>query len=217
MTAVATINGKPLLTPKKQPVAVPTQALANAIAAEWQAGKKYSPAHMPLTSITYTAIDQVAPQQALIVESLMTYVDTDALSYRATSSERLATSQLGQWNPVLDRLGQRFDIKWQVTSGVMPIDQSPELHKIVQKRLASLDAMQLAAACVLASSLSSLALTLAVLERHMTAEEAFRLSRLEEDFQAEQWGHDDEAEARAARLQQEIIAAGRFLDLLEAS
>ena len=208
------INGKSLLTPKKNTFAVPTQALADAINTEWQAHGKYVAGKMPLTALAYTAIDQIAPQKALIIESLLTYVDTDTLSYRATSSEKLATQQLEQWAPVLDKLGALLGTDWEVTSGVMPVDQSPELHKAIEKRLNTLDAMSLAALCVLASGYSSIALMLAVLEKHVDASEAFRLSRLEEESQAERWGRDSESDARAERLKAEVVAAGEFLRLL---
>ena len=207
----------PLLTPGKKPLAVPAKALADAICDEWQANGKYVPSKMVLTSLAYTAIDQIAPQKALIVESLMTYIDTDALSYRATSSEKLATQQLEQWQPVLEWVGKKLGASWEVTEGVMPLDQAPALHSAVSKRLNALDAMRLSASCLLASGFSSLALMLAVLERHIDGAEGFRLSRLEEESQAETWGRDEEADARAARLREEILAASRFLDLLDAA
>ena len=209
-----TAGDAPLLTPGKKPLSVPTKALADAISAEWKAHGKYVPGKMPLTSLAYTAIDQIAQQKPLIVESLMVYIDTDALSYRATSSEKLATQQLEQWNPVLKWVGDLLGAKWEVTSGVMPIDQSPALYKAMEKRLKALDAMPLAACCMFASGFSSLALMLATLEKHVDAAEAFRLSRLEEESQAETWGRDAEADSRAARLKEEILSAAEFLRLL---
>lgn len=211
------IHEKLLLTPKKNPLAVPSKALADAIILEWKAQGKYVPGKMPLTSLAYTAIDQIAQQKPLIIESLLTYVDTDALSYRATSSEQLATQQLEQWTPLLKKVGTLLGAHWEVTSGVMPVDQSASLHKAIETWLSALDPMPLAAACVLSSGLSSLALTIAVAEKHIDANEAFRLSRLEEESQAERWGRDSEADARAQKLKEEIIAAGEFLRLLEAA
>jgi chaperone required for assembly of F1-ATPase len=208
-------QGKALLTPAKTPLRLPTKALADAICAEWQAQGKYSISAMPLTSLAYTALDQIAGKEALIVEALLVYIDTDTLSYRATSSEKLAAAQNAQWNPVLAWAGKTFGAIWAVTTGVMPLEQSPELHKAIQKRLQSLDAMRLSVCCVLASGYSSLVLALAVLENHLDAGGAFTLSRLEEESQAERWGRDAEADARAKRLQAEIVAAGRFLGLLE--
>lgn len=210
-------QGKPLQTPGKQPFAVPTKALAEAIASEWVATQKFNPVKMPLTTIAYTAIDRVGAQQDNIVEVLLVYVDTDTLSYRSGGSETLASRQEAEWNPVLAWADKAFGATWATTKGVMPIDQPPELHAAVGKKLSALDAMQLSALCILSSGYSSLALALAVVEKHLDAAEAFRLSRLEEESQAEQWGRDAEADQRAERLKEEIVAAGQFLRLLDAA
>jgi chaperone required for assembly of F1-ATPase len=208
------MQGAVMHTPGRQPLVVPTQALAEAIAAEWRANGRYSVAKMPLTSLAYTAIDRIAGQEKAIIEVLLVYLDTDTLSYRASGAEALAKRQKEQWDPILDWVRGRLDAAWEVTSGIMPADQSPKLHKAVGKYLTSLSAMQLAAASMMSSACSSLALTIAVLERHVGAEDAFRLSRLEEDYQAEQWGRDEEAEARAMRVKGDIMETGRFLELL---
>jgi len=209
------VGGKPLFTPEKNPLHVPAKALAEAISAEWQANGKYNAGKMPLTALAYTAIDRIGSQKDAIVEVLMVYIDTDTLSYRAGASEKLAKQQKELWGPILDWAGQTLGVTWAVTSGVMPLDQSPALHKAIEKYLGSLSAMQLSATCVLSSGFSSLVLALAVLEDHLSAEEAFHLSRLEEESQAEAWGRDKEADVRAERLKSEILDAERFLDLLE--
>jgi chaperone required for assembly of F1-ATPase len=206
------INGKPLQTPGRQTLAVPSKAMADAIAAEWGAQAGYSAAKMPLTALAFTAADRITGQKEAIVEVLMVYIDTDTLSYRASVRE-LANRQAARWQPVLDWAGARLDVQWQTTEGVMPIDQPPQVHAAFATYLRSLNDMQLAAAGVLASSLSSLVLMLAVMEGHVSAAQAFELSRLEEDYQAEQWGHDSEAASRANRLKADIAAAARFLDL----
>lgn len=208
---------KPLLTPQKLPMLVPTKALAEAMAEEWRAHGKFAAGKMPLTTLAQTAIDRIEEQRELIVESLLTYVDTDALVYRSNSSQKLQSTQKTQWDPVLEWLAARLGAKWEVTSGVMPVDQSAALHESIRKYLTSLDSMRLAAACMLAASYSSVALAIAVTEKHVTAEKSFQLSRLEEEAQAETWGRDFEADKRAARMQEEIIAAGLFLDLLAAA
>ncbi len=215
MTQTVYINGKTLVTPGKQPLAVPTQALAEAIAAEWQAHKKFNPGKMPLTTLAYTAIDRICGHEAQIIEALLVYVDTDTLSYRASGSEKLYRQQEAQWNPILAWAEKKFGAAWETTTGVMPLEQPPSLHKALQTCLQKMNAMQLSAACLLASGLSSLALALAVLEKHVDAAEAFRLSRLEEDAQAEQWGRDPETQQRARRLREEVLTAERFLGLLE--
>jgi len=209
-------DGAPMQTPGKLPFAVPTQALADAITAEWKEAKgKFSTTKMPLTALAYTAIDRIGNQKEMIVEVLMAYIDTDTLSYRATGSENLAKVQDEQWTPILAWAKKSLGVTWEVTSGVMPLDQPEALHKALSKRLSTLSSMQLSACCLLASGFSSLVLMLAVLEKHISAEKAFHLSRLEEESQAEVWGRDPEADARAERLKAEILATAQFLGLLD--
>jgi chaperone required for assembly of F1-ATPase len=209
-----TVDGKTLMTPGKQALLVPTQALAEAVMAEWSQHGKFSAARMPLTSMAYTALDQIGSQKSLIVESLMAYVDTDTLAYRSSGSDKLAQQQKKQWDPVLDWAGKRIGGKWNVTAGLMPIDQPEALHNAVRAYLNGLDSMRMAVMCFLSASFSSLVLAMAVMEKHMDAEAAFYLSRLEEESQAEAWGRDADADKRAERLKGEIISSARFLDLL---
>ncbi len=201
-------------TPAKNPF-IPNSALIEAVAAEWQSGNKYSPSTMPLTALAYTAIDKITGRKNEIVEVLMVYVDSDTLTYRASGSETLAKVQEEKWGAVLKWAGARFDVSWQTTSGVMPVDQSPLLHKAIERYLQSLSEWQLAAFCVLSSGFSSIVLAIAVCEGYLSTSDAFDLSRLEEEAQAEQWGRDEEAELRAQNMKKEIIDAGKFLHLLK--
>ena len=204
----------PTHTPAKNPFLLPNPAILEAIKVEWASGKKYTPANMPLTALAYTAIDKIAGSKAAIVEVLLVYVDSDTLSYRAMGSESLAKEQEKIWGDVLKWAGNRLDVAWQTTSGVMPVEQSPLLHKTIARYLNSLNEWQLSAFCVLSSLFSSLVLAIAVVEGHLTTAQAFDLSRLEEEFQAENWGRDAEADARAAKMKIEILDAERFLKLL---
>lgn len=207
-------DGKPMSTPAGAAFAVTGAALAEALSAEWRGQKKFSAPAMPLTALSYTAIDRIAGREKDTLEALLVYVDTDTLAYRSDTGGALLERQQRHWDPVLHWIEQTYGVTWSVSGGIMPDDQSPALHAAIEKRLRRLDAFHLAALAVLASCCSSLALALAVLDYHLTGEEAFRLSRLEEDFQAESWGRDDEAELRAQRLKAEIITATHFLRLL---
>lgn len=208
-------NKQTVQTPGKRPLEVPTQALADAIAEEWQARKSFNAAVMPLTSLACTALDRVEDEKDSIIEVLLAYVDTDTLCYRASSSKTLQERQDKEWNPVLAWAGAKFDALWQTTSGVMPLEQPEALHQALRHYLEAQDAMRLSAACVLASLYSSLVLAIAVLEKQLDAERAFFLSRLEETYQAEQWGEDVAASARQSNILEEIKAVARFLRLLE--
>jgi chaperone required for assembly of F1-ATPase len=215
MSFPITIQGKIAQTPAKKPFVVPTKALADAIEKEWAEKKKFSPSGTPLTSLAYTAIDRIAGAEEAIIEALMVYVDTDTLSYRSSSSEALFERQEKEWVPVLTWAGKTFGSIWQTVAGIEPAVQTPEMHKAIHDYFTSLSPMHLSACCVLASAYSSIILAAAVLKKHVTAEEAYQLSILEEVVQAEKWGHDVEADDKRARVKAEIEAVGRFLCLLE--
>lgn len=210
-------QGSPVSTPERRPMLLPTRALAEAVAFEFKQHGKFAAGKMPITTLAQTAIDRIDDQRELIVESLMVYVDTDALAYRAGEAGAVLDRQKRDWDPIIAWFEKRFGATWQTTSGVMPIDQTPELHKAVRAYLAALSTMKLAACCMLSATYSSVLLAVAVTEDYISAEGAFNTSRLEEDIQAEQWGRDPEAERRAQKIKEEIIAAGRFLDLLKAA
>ncbi|MDE3060543.1 MAG: ATPase [Pseudomonadota bacterium] len=207
----------PLRTPAGSALRLPTRALAEAVAEEWQQHGRFSAAKMPLTSLAYTAIDRIEGQKENIAEALLAFLDTDTLSHRASTQEKLFQRQKEQWDPILAWAEKTFGATWQLTQGVMPMDQPPALHDAIRRYLLRMDSMRLAAGCLLASLFSSLALALATLAGQLDTLEAFRLSRLEEDYQAEQWGEDSEAVSRAARLREEAAAVKRFLRLLEAA
>lgn len=215
------IAGKALLTPEKKEMTVSSQALANAIAEEWKnvdpssVIRHPSSATMPLTSLACTAIDRIEPQKDAIIEALMTYVDTDTLSYRSTGSKTLADRQSEQWDPIISWMSKKFGAIWQITTGIMALEQPAEMHDGIRRLLMQKSSAEIAAVSVMASVFSSLVLALAVLEKQLDAARAFALSRLEEESQAEAWGRDEEAEKRAAKMQAEILDAERFLRLLE--
>jgi chaperone required for assembly of F1-ATPase len=207
-------DNKPLTTPGKKSFTVPTQALADAISAEWQNKKSFNAATMPFTMLAFTAIDRIADQRDNIIEVLLAYVDTDTICYRASNPE-LLERQKKQWDPVLVWAGSKFNALWKTVSGVMPLEQPLALHEALREYMNGLDDMALAAASVLASLYSSLVLAIAVVEKRLSATEALTLSRLEESFQAEQWGEDEEATKRQENILKEIKDIANFLRLLE--
>lgn len=205
----------PALTPAKKTFALPTAALTDAIAAEWQGKKQFNAGKMPLTALAYTAIDRVEAQPENALDILLAYVDTDTLCYRSSSSDALKKLQHEQWDPVLVWAGGKFNAIWQTTSGVMPLEQPEALHAAIRNYLSSQDSMRLTACTVLASLYSSLVLAIAVMEKRLNADGAFELSRLEEEYQNEQWGVDPMAAQRVERFKEEVAQASRFLRLLE--
>lgn len=207
------LDGRQLATPLRKPLLLPSETLAEAVADEWRGGKKFSTNNMPLTAMAFSAIDVVQDHQERMVESMLAFADTDLLLYRSEQAELRARQDNG-WNPILTWLQERFDCTVEVTEGVMPVTQPEEMLAAMRQELSSFDAYTMAGFSVLTQTLGSLFLAMSVANNLRTSEEAFALSRIDEDFQTEKWGEDSLALARARNLARDVNAAAKFLALL---
>ena len=209
------LDAKRLLSPAKQPFAVPSRPLAEAIAEEWQAqGPELRPHTMPLMRLASTAIDLVAKKRDDVVAELANFAGTDLLCYRAEQPVALAARQHAVWQPLLDWATLRYDAPLTVTSGIIPVTQSATTLRALAAAVAAYDPMSLTALHAITTTSGSLVIALAVLEGELDAEGAFGASQLDESFQIEQWGEDYEAAERRAALKADIGAAARFVALL---
>ena len=208
------LDARPVRTPLKAPLVLPTRDLAEAIAAEWRAQKvKVDPATMPFTRTANSAIDKVAPQFDAVVEMLAAYGASDLLCYRAEHPPELVERQERSWDPLLGWAATALGVPLVATSGVMHIDQPAEslagLHALVAKQ----SAFQLAAFHDLVAISGSLILALAVTHHRLSAEDAWQLSRVDEDWQISLWGADEEAAQMAALKRAAFLQADRFYGL----
>lgn len=208
------LDDKPLRTPGKRALILPTRALARAIAGEWDAQTDIiDPNAMPLTRAANSAIEKVTPQLHDVASMLGEYGGTDLLSYRAESPEELLRAQAGGWDPLIDWAATELRAPLRITHGVVPVDQDPAVLLKLQAELASLDPFSLTALHDLVTLPGSLILGLAVLCGRIDAETAWHLSRIDEEFQASRWGRDDEADQAAEGRLTAMRNAERFLNL----
>jgi chaperone required for assembly of F1-ATPase len=211
------LDGRPMRTPAKHELIVPSAALAEAIAAEWDAQQdEIRPATMPLTRLAATAIDRTRTQRELVVAEAANYAGTDLVCYRAEHPPALIARQHAEWQPLIDWAMQRYDAALAVTSGVVPQPQSPAALKAFAAAVAAQDDFRLTALHTMTTACGSLVIALALMERRLDAASAFAVSQLDETFQIEAWGEDAEAAARRQSLAEDIEAAARFVRLLDA-
>ena len=209
------LDGKPMRTPGKNALIVPSEALAAAIAAEWAAQhEEIHPATMPLTRLAATAIDRTAAQRDLIVAETANYADTDLVCYRADHPPALAARQHAVWQTLIDWAAGRYDAALTVTSGIVPARQPPATLKSFAAVVAAQDEFHLTALHVLTAACGSLVIALALFEGRLDAEAAFAASQLDETFQIEAWGEDGEAATRRRNIAADIEAAAQFIALL---
>ena len=212
------LDGRPLRSPAKQVLLLPSADLAAAIAAEWGAqGEEIEPAAMPLTRLASTARDRMPAARAAMIAEVAGYLGTDMLCYRAASPIELIERQRDGWQPLLDWAEEVYGTRFVVTTSVLPVAQ-PEaavqgLHAVVE----GLEDWPLTGVHAATTTLGSVILALALWQGRVDAETVWRLSLLEELFEQERWGRDQEAERRQEVLRRDIEAAARFLASLSES
>lgn len=209
------LDGKPAKTRGGHPLSAPTQALAAAIAEEWDAqGERINLAAMPLTKHASTAIDLVEKDGAQWRGAILVYVVADLLCYRAEAPEALAEQQAQAWDPVLDWARETLGVGLVATRGVSHIGQPAIAVRAAETALMDADAHTLVGLRTAADTTGSAIIALALWKQVFTPKQLFAASRIDEDFQAERWGVDEEAAARTQSLRAEFMAASRYLDLL---
>jgi chaperone required for assembly of F1-ATPase len=207
------LDGRRVKTPAKAPLVLPTKTMAQAAAAEWDAQTgTVKPDTMPVTRAANSALDKVTPQFAEVVAMLAAYGGTDLLCYRAAHPAALVARQTA-WDTWLDWAAERYHARLAVTTGVVPVGQAKTALDALRAPLAAMTPFELTAAHDLIALTGSLVLGLAVTEGRLTVDDAWRLSRIDEDFQAEHWGVDEEAAAFAAARLAALQQAGRFWGL----
>lgn len=208
------LDGKPVRTPGRRPLVLPTQRLADAVAGEWNAqGEKIRPATMPLTRLANTVIDGIAGAEQQVRDDIAAFAGSDLLCYRADHPDRLVEAQNARWNPVLAWAEGELGAAFTVASGVMHVRQPEAVLEAVRRALAGRDAWALAGLHVITTLTGSALLALAHACGHIDAEDAWAAAHVDEDWQISQWGEDAEAATRRARRREELEAAVRLLAL----
>jgi len=209
------LDGKPVKTPARAALTLPTPELAEMVAAEWRAqGEEIDPRTMKLTGLCNAAIDRIAPDVAAFVRPLAAYAESDLLCYRADNPAELIARQAEAWDPLLAWARARFDVHFAVTSGIVHAPQPDATIARLGEALGVYDAFHLAGLAPIITIGGSLVTALALAEDEVDPDRAFDLTHLDELWQARRWGEDRLAlEARAAR-KRDFMAAAELLDLL---
>ena len=209
------LDDRPLRTPGRLALDLPTPALAKAIAAEWNAqGEAIVPRSMPLTGLANAAIERIAPERDSFAAGLAGYAETELLAYRADYPPLLVARQRAEWDPLLAWARTRYDVDFRRVTGIIHQPQPPATLARIRAAYAAFDAFQLAALNPIVTICGSAVIGLAVAESHLDATQAWAIGHLDELWQAEQWGKDPLAEAGHGERQADLDAAVRLLALL---
>ena len=210
------LDGRPVRTPAKAALILPTMQMARAVAAEWDAQEKtVDPATMPVTRAANSAIDKTLPQQAEVVKLVAEYGGSDLLCYRAEGPEELLTRQKTAWDPLLDWAATEFDAPLRCAVGVMHVAQPAKSIANLSTRVQATTAYELTALHDLVALSGSLVIGLAAINKYKKLKDLWEFSRVDENWQTEQWGRDQEAESAAAKKRRAFLDAGKFFDLCQ--
>jgi chaperone required for assembly of F1-ATPase len=209
------LDGKPLRTPARDLLTVPTKALAEAIASEWnEVGDKIDPGTLPLTGLANAAVDRVAPDKEAFAKGIARYAEADLACYRAEGPSALVDRQTESWDALIGWGRRRFDVDFRTTRGIVHVDQPAATVDRLSHAVAALDPFRLAGLSPLVTISGSLLAALGVLEGTLMPDQAWDAVTVDDRWQLEQWGSDAEAEAAIDNRRRNFMAAARFLELL---
>ncbi len=208
-----TLDGRPARTPGKRPLAARRRAVMERVADEWaRQGETIDPSDMPLTRLINSAVDGVAEAMEETRAEIVRYAGSDLLCYRAEAPESLAGRQRAAFDPVLDWAAEALGARFACTAGIVHVQQPAEAIEAVRAAVAAFDdPVALAALSVITTLTGSAVLALAVARGRLSAQAAWRIAHVDEDFQIERWGEDDEGMARRAARWREMAAAADVL------
>lgn len=208
------LDGRRARTPGKAPLIVPTRALAEEIALEWAAqGEVIDPNTMPLTRAVNSAIEKVIPQRDAVAAGLAEYADSDLTCYRADGPEALVERQAQAWDPLLDWAADTYGARLIPVQGVIHVAQPPASLERLRRAVFALRPFELTAFSELVTLSGSLIIGLATIAGNLPPAELWQRSRVDEQWQAELWGHDEEAALNAEARETAFLRAARFYDL----
>tara|TARA_B100001094_G_C18052671_1_gene730879 strand:- start:319 stop:1038 length:720 start_codon:yes stop_codon:yes gene_type:complete len=209
------LDGQTVKTPSGQPQVMISEALAKAIAYEWSSQEKIVvPETMPMSGYANTAIDRIGKNRQSILKEMLSFAETDLLCYRIDEPKDLASRQKKHWQPLLDWAADTMGVELEVTVGILPVKQPVEAIEALAHRLQKLGDMELAGIASLTTICGSVILALALAVGKIDAKHAFNCSQLDQIYQNERWGVDEETGIHQLRLEKDIASAALFLSLL---
>jgi chaperone required for assembly of F1-ATPase len=209
-----TLDDRPLRTPLKRPLDLPSHGLADAVAAEWaMQAEKIDPHSMPLTRLANAAIDRVATDLDHIIGEIADFAGSDLVCYRAEKPQGLIERQAKTWQPVLDWARSALGAEMEVTEGVVHTAQPEAALRAVGDHLQQKSAWELTAIHNITTLTGSALIASMACAGAMPASEAWEAAHVDEDWQIEHWGWDEEARHRRNHRKREFDICLRFCEL----
>jgi chaperone required for assembly of F1-ATPase len=210
------LDGKPVRTPAKAILSLPTEASAQLVAGEFAAQREnIDPVSMPVTRLVNTAIDGVAQDPQAVLEDVLRFSSSDLLCYRADGPDKLVERQAKAWDPVIDWADSALGARFVLAEGIMHVEQPREAIGAIGIHLKMRDdPLRLAAIHLMTSLTGSALLALAVEAGERDVETAWAAAHVDEDWNIEHWGEDFEAAQRRKLRKADMLAAANLLSAL---
>jgi chaperone required for assembly of F1-ATPase len=211
------LDGRPMRTPARAVLVLPTEPLAGAIAGEWRdvpENAEINVSHLPLTRLAATGLDRVTGQRAQVIDDTAKYGASDLLCYRATDPTSLVQRQAEVWQPLLDWARERYGAELAVANGMSFVTQPHGALAKLRGAVTAHSDLALSALYNLTHVAGSLVIALAMSEGRLSTADAFAAAQLDELYQIERWGEDPIATKRHEGIRHDLDAGARFLALL---
>lgn len=209
------LDGRPIKTPARNVLVLPVEALAKAVAEEWEAqSEDIQPDEMPITRLATTATDRMPILRDAAIQEIADYAGTDLVCYRAPSPDALVLRQHEAWQPPLNWLAERYGITFDVTASLTPVAQPEATLDGIGGLIAAIDDWPLVGVHAATTSLGSVVLALALWHGEIEADAAADASLVDALFEIERWGEEREATRRHEALRRDVRGAGVFLQHL---
>jgi len=212
------LDGRGVKTPARTPLKVPTHALSQAMAAEWERqGKEIDPRNMWFTKLANTALDRVTPRRDAVIDEIVSFAGTDLLCYRAEKPAGLVERQSRAWDPLLEWAASSHGIIFRTTFGLMHVKQEDDSLAKAHEAVAQFDDFVLAGLHNAVTLTGSAVIGLALASGRLTADEAFEAAHIDDRWQAELFGQDEEEVERLNLRLSDLRDTARFMALAVAS
>lgn len=209
------LDSRPLRTPARASLLLPSRRLADAIVEEWRRSPDdVNPREMPLTGLANAAVDRIASDQGTFAAGVAKYAEADLICYRVEGPPALVARQHEHWDPLLAWARKRFDVEFRVTTALLHVPQPDETVRRLHQEVSALEPLVLAGLSQLVTIGGSLLAGLAIVEQALSVHEAWRAVSIDEHWQLEQWGSDAEAEFALENRKRDFFVAAQFVALL---
>ncbi|WP_240796875.1 ATP12 family protein [Terasakiella sp. SH-1] len=210
-----TLDGRQLKSPAKRSLLLPTKALADALAKEWDAQEEHiQPLTMPMMALASTAVDRIGELRDGVIEQIAKYAETDLVCYWTDEPKELAERQAKAWMPYIDWAKETYGAEFKTQTGIMHVEQPENSVRAIREVVEGYNDWELSGLSSATHCTGSILLALSLTEGRIDSAQAFEDSQVDETYQIELWGEDWEAKDRRDVIKKDLQSVVDWLTLI---